>query len=60
MIGTCSDVRGTVSASRSRNTMSASTTDIPSETFSPASGGRLNPTIARTDTRAHGTITLSR
>ena len=59
MMGTCSDVRGTVSANSSRNTMSASTTEMPSDTFSPASGGRQKPTIASTDSRAHGTITFS-
>ena len=58
MTGTCSDVRGTVSATVSRNTIMASTTEIPREIFSPASGGRQKTTSTRTDSSAHGTMTF--
>ena len=43
--GTCSDVLGTFSATISKNTVKARSTDMPREIFSPASGGRQNTII---------------
>lgn len=54
MSGIASDVRGMLSAIMSRNTVNASRTDMPSEIFSPASGGRKKPIIINTDSMMHG------
>jgi len=54
MIGMWRDVRGTFSATISRNTVKARSTEMPSEIFSPASGGRQKTTMTSTDRRVHG------
>ena len=48
IMGMCRDVRGTFSATISRNTVKASSTEMPREIFSPASGGRQNTIITST------------
>ena len=56
MRGIASEVRGMLSAIMSKKTVKARSTEIPSEIFSPASGGRKNPTIMRTDSIIQGRI----
>jgi len=46
-IGTSRDVLGTLSANMSRNTVNANKTEIPTEIFSPASGGTQNTSNMR-------------
>ena len=48
------EVRGMFSATIRRKTVKASRTEIPSEIFSPASGGRQKTTMTRTDSRVQG------
>jgi len=48
------EVRGMESAIISRNTVKASRTEIPSEIFSPASGGNRNPTSMSADSMRQG------
>ena len=47
MSGMAREVRGMASAIMSRKTVNASSTEMPSEIFSPASGGRQNPMTMR-------------
>ena len=54
MSGMASDVRGILSAIISRNTVKASSTEMPKEIFSPASGGRKNPIMMSTDNITQG------
>ena len=54
MRGIASEVRGILSAIMSRNTVKASSTEMPREIFSPASGGRKKPIMMRTDSIRHG------
>ena len=56
IIGMCSDVLGTFSATISKNTVKASKTDIQRDIFSPASGGRQNTIITKTDNSVQGNI----
>ena len=50
MIGICREVLGIFSATIRRNTVKASSTEMPREIFSPASGGRQNTIITSTCT----------
>jgi len=54
MSGMARDVRGMLSAIMSRKTVKASSTEIPREIFSPASGGRQKPIMMRTDSMTQG------
>ena len=54
MSGIASEVRGMASAIMSRKTVNASRTEMPSEIFSPASGGRQKPIMMSTDSMTHG------
>jgi len=49
-----SDVLGMASAIISRKTVNARRTEIPSEIFSPASGGRQKPIMMSTESMTHG------
>jgi len=57
-IGTSRDVLGTLSANMSRNTVNANRTEIPTEIFSPASGGTQNTSNMRTESIYEGTDAL--
>ena len=54
MSGMASEVRGMESAIMSRKTVNASSTEMPSEIFSPASGGSRNPTRISADSMRQG------
>jgi len=54
MSGMAREVRGIASAIMSKNTVKARSTEMPSEIFSPASGGRQNPIMMSTDSMTHG------
>ena len=57
-IGMFSDVRGNRSSTTSRNTEKDKRMVIPSETFSPDSGGSQNTNRSMIDRRTMGTMTL--
>lgn len=52
--GTASELAGIDSPIMLRNTMSENRTVTPSGNFSPDSGGKVNPKIARKPIRPHG------
>ena len=54
MSGMADETRGMESAIMTRKTVNASSTEMPSEIFSPASGGRQNPMRMRMDSMTHG------
>lgn len=54
MSGMADETRGMESAIMTRNTVNANSTEIPSEIFSPASGGRQKPMRISTDSMTHG------
>ena len=54
MSGMAREVRGMASAIMSRKTVNASSTEMPSEIFSPASGGRQNPMRIKMSTAGIG------
>ena len=54
MRGIAKDVLGIFSAIIMRKTVKASKTEIPSEIFSPASGGRKKLTMISTESIRHG------
>lgn len=58
--GTASDVAGIVSATMFRNTVSDSKMVTPKESFSPESGGNVNPKTAIEAINTHGTIRLKK
>lgn len=58
--GTASEVAGIVSATMLRNTVSDRRIVTPSESFSPESGGNVNPSTAIEAIRTHGTIKLKK
>lgn len=59
-MGTSREVRGTLSASINKNTVNASRTEIPTDIFSPASGGTQNTSRMRMDKREHGRMMFIR
>lgn len=58
--GTASDVAGIVSATIFKNTVSDSSMVTPSDSFSPESGGNVNPKTAMDAIKTHGTIRLKK
>ena len=60
MSGMASDVRGMVSAIMRRKTVKARSTEMPSEIFSPASGGRKKLIMMSTDSIRHGSTMFIR
>lgn len=58
--GTASDVAGIVSATMLRNTVSDKRIVTPKDSFSPESGGNVNPSTAIEAISTHGTIRLKK
>jgi len=54
MSGMAREVRGMESAIINKKTVNASKTEMPSEIFSPASGGSRKPTRMSADNMRHG------
>ena len=59
MTGTYSEVLGMLSATRSWNTVNDSKTVMPSDSFSPASGGRMNTNNANMARMTDGSTKLN-
>ncbi len=57
-MGTCSDVRGTLSDKMIRKTENERRTVMESESFSPASVGTMKTTKARSDNTTQGRISV--
>lgn len=58
--GTASEVAGIVSATIFRNTVRDKRMVTPRDSFSPESGGKVNPRTAMLAIRTHGTIRLKK